>query len=168
MRNKNIETLLQQNISEKFLVVYLNELSDVYGTEVAAETAIEKDSIKDSISSYTTCSLKNSTNELDLQLAVLRNIVLSNVSDSRTLTYVREQIALGNIEGLLQDMESSIFLKRTLMVHFAESSCVTPKQAYDESDEKDRVYKELIMIDRYRTKRLKAEKEKTKAKKLAE
>ena len=79
MRNKNIETLLQQNISEKFFVVYLNELSDVYGTEVAAETAIEKDSIKDSISSYTTCSLKNSTNELDLQLAVLRNIVLSNV-----------------------------------------------------------------------------------------
>lgn len=162
MRNKNIETLLQQNLSEKFFVVYLSELSYVYGAEVAAESAIEKDSIKESIGNYTKSSLRDGTNELDLQLAVLRNIVLAPASDNKNVLYAKGQIAEGNIEGLLQDMASSIFFKRSLILHFAENSYLTPKQAYDASLEKDRIYKELITIDRYRTKRLKLEKEKTK------
>lgn len=164
MRLKGIETLLQQNFSEKFFIVYLSEMADTYGSSVAAESALEKDSIKESISSYTRCSLKERVNDLDLQLAILRNVVLSPTTECKAVEYAKRQISDENIEGLLQDMSSCVFLKRDLLIYFVEHSYLTPKQAYEKASDKDRIYQELTKIDRYKMNRLK--KEKTDSKKL--
>lgn len=116
-----LKDLLRPNSSDFYLKRYFKEMEDVYGIDVAVETALEKKEIKDSINFYRPTDAK--INDLDIDLAILKSAVLTNnVNNEYYLTFAKKMIYSGKTEALINLMNSNTFLKRDLVKKFAESS----------------------------------------------
>ena len=106
---KILDYLLEPNDSDCYLKNYFKEMEEVYGTDVAVETALEKEEIKDSIDFYRPTDAK--INNLDINIAILKSAVLTNnVDNEYYLKFAKEMIYSGKIEALSKKICRKFFL----------------------------------------------------------
>lgn len=147
-KEEAVKKLLEESSTEQYLKEYFNRIERVYGIDIATETALEKESIKDSIEQYSRIS--EDVNDLDINLAIIKSIVLSNDEDNICIKYAKEKISDGKVDELIQDIISNIHLRRCYIKIFAENVLIPPVKKYERVKDKPAAINNLANLNCYR------------------
>ena len=99
-----------------YLKRYFNKVSNVYGEEVAAESALEEYDMAESLSYYD--STFNNINGLDIMKEMIISTIEHKENDKYYYQYISKMLKKNSIEELIYDITYNIVLKREVVKNY--------------------------------------------------
>lgn len=143
-----MDFLLSENEISQRINKYFYLMECFYGEDVAIETATVKNDILNSLAQFS-----NGFDLLepsDIYVQLLAKIALIEVKDNDALSFVKEKIEDSEIEETIQEIESNLDLKRTVVRCYVRH--LTPnKKLFESIQDKDSAKKALNNLYEYST-----------------
>jgi hypothetical protein len=99
-----------------YLKRYFNKVSNVYGEEVAAESALEKYDMAESLSYYD--SSFNDISGLDIMKEMIINAIIFDDDKKYSSNYINKMVKEEKLEDLFYDITNNIVLKREIVKNY--------------------------------------------------